>query len=263
MKRAKGRCIYIVDLAHVIGVTPRTVFVKACRDMHLDAIWIRLGRGTTPSPNLNVPHLAELKAELGKNGVEIWGWHVPFCADLAAAKHEAALVVAWMQSSGVDGVIVDAERTPESPRFRGGPAEAEAYCTLLGDALRESGKGFAFSSHDQPEGHRDMPFAPFLDAIPDVCPQVYYKTPAVDPRLKKSIDQYRALIGAAPFQDRYKPTGNITIGGDVGFKSAADCVKATHTFIASTKANGFSSYSFWCWDETTAEILAALKEIPA
>jgi hypothetical protein len=209
-----------------------------------------------------MPGLATVRAELKKQGVELWGWHVPFCKDQTAAKHEANLVGTWVEESSVDGLIVDAERTPDSPRFRGGAAEATTYCQMLRQTLDQSGRGFAFSSHDQPALHTDLPFKVFLDVIPDVCPQVYYNTTAVQARLKKSMDQYRALIGSGDFLDRYKPTGNITIGGDVGFKSVKTCVQATEIFMTKVKTNGFASHSFWCWDEAPSQVLEKLAELP-
>lgn len=262
MKRVLGRCMYIVSLAEVIDGRPAAEFAKAGKDAHLSAIWIRVGRGPNPADNLTLPGLANVKAELGKQGIELWGWHVPFCAKPDAARHEAELVATWLDAANLDGLIVDAERTKDSPRFRGGANEATIYCEALGKVLRPLGKGFAFSSHDQPALHTDLPFGAFLDVIPDVCPQVYYNTTAVQTRLKKSMDQYRTLIGSADFVDRYKPTGNISMGGDVGFKTVKACVQATETFVAKVTADGFTSYGFWCWDEAPSEVLAKLAELP-
>ncbi|MGO9770524.1 MAG: hypothetical protein ACLPSW_13405 [Roseiarcus sp.] len=262
MKRMNGRCIYIVDLAATIDGRSPADFANCCSDARLSAIWIRVGRGATPDKNLKMAALPTLLTALKNQGIEIWGWHVPFCAEITAARREATLAINWIRDNSLDGLIVDAERTPESPRFRGNAAEAEAYCGPLQTAMASLNKGLALSSHDQPAVHADLPFETFLRHILDICPQVYYRTPAVSARLTKSFNQYKALDQSGGFEQRYKPTGNVTVSGDMRFPSVSQCLKATEAFIQQIRARRLMSYSFWCWDEAPTELFTLLSQLP-
>jgi hypothetical protein len=262
VKRTEGRNAFITDLAHTISTTDPAAFAGKCRDARLKAVWIRVGRGGNKDPNLAFAHLDAVRTELASVGVELWGWHVPFCADVAAANDEASKVLTWSDQAKLSGIVVDAERTPENPRFRGNEAEAVAYLRALTTGLDHAGRGVAFSSHDQPALHTNMPFAPFLDFIEDVCPQVYYTSAAPQTRLQKSIHDYSALIPAADFVSRYKPTGNITMTEDVAFPNLDTCLKANSRFLDLVKTKGFSSCSFWSLDTAPKEIWTLFRDTP-
>jgi hypothetical protein len=262
MKRATGRNIYIVDLKKVVGSRGAEAFAARCKDARFSAVWVRLGRGPKLDSNFSLAELPAIKSALHDAGVEMWGWHVPFCANEAAARDEADKVVKWAADHALAGVVLDAERTPDSPRFRGDRAEAEIYAKRVRDGLTSAGRGIALSSHDQPAVHRDLPFAVFLDHVEDNCPQVYYTSKAVTTRLNKSIRDYTPLEATRDFKDRYKPTGNITTAGDVKLGSVATCLAAAGSFIDLVKANGYSGYSFWCWDDAPAEIFQFFQDTP-
>jgi hypothetical protein len=159
LKRTAGRCVYVTNLSHVVGPSDPAEFAAKCRDAHLDSIWIRAGRGANRDANLGFGKLAAIRAELTRIGIALWGWHVPFCANSTAASKEAAAVLTWATDAELAGIIVDAERTPESPRFQGDIKDAVAYLKPLTKGLEDAGLGIAFSSHDQPSLHADMPFA--------------------------------------------------------------------------------------------------------
>lgn len=254
MKRMEGRTLFITDLGKVLRASDPSGLADRCVRARLKAVWIRVGRGSTKDRNLGLAQLADVRAELSGRGVELWGWHVPFCADRRAAEDEAARVLSWCDGAALAGLVVDAERTPENPRFRGDTREAVAYLEPLRRGLEAAGRGIGFSSHDQPSLHRDMPFAPFLDYIEDVCPQVYYTSANPETRLRKSVRDYKALIPQSDFVSRYKPTGNITIGEDVGFPDIETCLAATSRFLDLARTAGYSSCGFWCADTAPDEI---------
>jgi hypothetical protein len=52
----------------------------------MSGIWIRAGRGAAPDPNLSLKKLADVRKALVDMGVELWGWHVPLCANSTAAR---------------------------------------------------------------------------------------------------------------------------------------------------------------------------------
>lgn len=262
MKRATGRNIYIVNLKKAVGTHGADAFAARCKDSRFSAVWVRVGRGPKLDDNFSLAELPAIKSALDSAGVEMWGWHVPFCRNEAAAGDEADKVVKWAEDHALAGVLLDAEKTSESPRFRGGPAEAKIYAQRVHDGLTSAGRGVALSSHDQPALHRDLPFAVFLEHVEDNCPQVYYQSKDVATRLNKSIHDYKPLEATRDFKDRYKPTGNITTRGDVKLPSTATCLAAAKNFIDLVKANGYRGYSFWCWDDAPDDIFQFFKDTP-
>jgi hypothetical protein len=264
MKRITGRNIYITNLQSVLGVTGGpTAFSARCKDSQFSAVWIRIGRGPAIDKNFTLNELPAVRSNLDKAGIELWGWHVPFCEDQGAAHDEAAKVVKWAEKYSLAGVLLDAEKTAESPRFRGGRPEAQIYAGEVHAGLSAAGRGVALSSHDQPALHKDLPFDIFLASVEDNCPQVYYRTTDPDIRLNKSVHDYLPLEAGRNFQDRYKPTGNITMGDDIPFPDVDTCLAATKNFINLIKARGFGGYSFWCWDTAPQEIWKLFRDTPA
>jgi hypothetical protein len=244
-----GRSIYIVDLARILHVGGQASLLQRCRDSKFSSIWIRVGRGKHADPNLQVHDLPAIRAACEDMGIEVWGWHVPFCRNATDANKEADLAAGWVTAARFAGLIIDAERTPESPRFQGTAHEAEIYVDRVNALL--PGR-IAFSSHDQPSLHSDLPFVTFLSRIEDVLPQVYYKHSNVTRRLNKSLTDYKSAGLHDDWIDRFKPTGNISTDPPVG--TGEQCVAAAETFMARVKALGLKGYSFWCWDEAPAEI---------
>jgi hypothetical protein len=262
MKRVTGRNIYITNLQKVLGTGRPAAFAARCKESKFSAVWVRVGRGPGLDKNFTLHELSEVRSELDKAGVELWGWHVPFCADKAAAHDEAAKVISWAEQFSLAGVLLDAEKTDESPRFRGGRPEAQIYAGEVHAGLAAKGRGVALSSHDQPSLHEALPFDIFLDQVEDNCPQVYYRTKKVATRLNKSVHDYKPLEAARNFKDRYKPTGNITMADDLPLPDAATCLAAALNFINLVKAGGYGGYSFWCWDTAPAEIWKFFRDTP-
>ncbi|HEY1803266.1 MAG TPA: hypothetical protein VGG45_02190 [Terracidiphilus sp.] len=261
--RVTGRGIYVTSLENVLAQAGGPEAIAAtCVDAKLSSLWLRLGRGAHIDANFSDPSLPSLRKALDEAGIALWGWHVPFCADMGAAKDEAAKVLRWAAHYTLAGVLIDAERTPESPRFRGGPAEADTYAQALRGGLVANGQGIALSSHDQPVLHQDLPFAVFLGAVNDNCPQVYYQSADVATRFNKSVAEYSVLEKTRDFKDRFKPTGNITVTGDVRLPDVNTCLAAAKAFIDRVHTAGFTAYSFWCWDEAPAEIWTFFREVP-
>lgn len=261
MKGTSGRDIFVVDLNRVLGSASADALAQRAKNARMSAVWIRVGRGLGRDPNMALPSLPGVRQALANAGVELWGWHVPFCADRDNAKAEALKVLEWTDDATLAGIVIDAERTPD-PRFQGQEAEADIYTSTLSSGLEERGCGVAFSSHDQPSQHSDFPFQPFLDVVHDVCPQVYYRSANPGQRLGKSLHDYKALLSADEFTSRYRPTGNITTGGDLPLPDVATCLTAARKFIQLVNESGYKSYSFWCWDTAPAEIWPVFNQTP-
>jgi len=263
LNRTAGRNIFVIDLEKVLGSSGPAAFAAKSKSAHMSGIWIRVGRGVSPDPNLALKYLPGVRQELANVGVGLWGWHVPFCANPTAATTEAAKVLKWVDDAGLAGIVIDAERTNENPRFQGGAEEAEIYTGALVLGLKQRGCGIAFSSHDQPQLHTDLPFKTFLDHIQDICPQVYYRSSDPAARLAKSVHDYKNLVLPAEFALRYKPTGNITMKDDIPFPDVGTCLEATKTFITLVKQANYQSYSFWCWDTAPEQIWRLFNTTPA
>jgi hypothetical protein len=263
MARVTGRNIYVTSLQAVLAKAGGAAGLAAtCADSKFTALWLRLGRGSQLDPNFELAAFPTVRNELDKVGIALWGWHVPFCADQNAAKAEARNVLTWADQYVLAGVLLDAERTPESPRFRGGAAEAKTYAKAVLDGLTAKGRGAALSSHDQPKLHQDLPFAVFLEDVNDICPQVYYQSKDVATRFNKSVKQYALLEKNRDFKDRFKPTGNITVSDDVALPDVATCLSAAQRFVDLVHAGGFAAYSFWCWDAAPPEIWQFFRDTP-
>jgi hypothetical protein len=250
----RGRNIFVVSLDRILRGADIETLADRARNARLSAVWIRAGRGEGVDANMSHPAFAPLRDTLRSMGLGVWGWHVPFCADASAARREAALVLDWVETNALDGMVLDAERTPENPRFQGDAAEAALYAGAVAEGLRKRGKGVALSSHDQPRLHRELPWRAFLERIENVCPQVYYRARDVEARFRRSQRDYRELIGDHAMAARYKPTGNISVSDDVSHASVVACLDAAATFLALVREGGYEACSFWCWDTAPEEI---------
>lgn len=257
-----GRNIYIVDLATVIAARGLATFLRRAEESHFSAIWIRLGRGAGVDKNLTHPDLPLIQAVLKNIGVQVWGWHVPFCQDAAAATAEAEQILQLVDQYLLDGVVLDAERTSENPRFQGGVREVDLYAGRIAAGMRARNKPVALSSHDQPSLHRDLPFEGFLRHIDDVCPQIYYRSLDVATRFEKSVRDYKALLPARDFIGRYKPTGNITVSADLPHPDPKTAIAAAARFTQLVTNGGFFAHSFWCWDAAPDEIWHFFRTSP-
>ena len=262
MRRAIGRHVFVVDLRATMGDDSLDAFAAKCARARFNSVWVRVGRGAALDRNFSIPGAADIAKAFRAAGVELWGWHVPFCARAAAARTESDNVWNWAFEFGLDGIVVDAEATPENPRFQGGAAQARAYMQPLSAALASAGKGLALSSHDQPPLHSDLPFDEFSRWVFDVCPQVYHRGHDVETRLARSIAGFAPLETGRDFADRYKPTGNISTRGDVRVGDAKECLAAAGQFIGLAKANGFAGYGFWCLDDAPGAIWDFLAKTP-
>jgi hypothetical protein len=265
MKRVQGRNIYIVDLNSVVhSLGSPQAFAHQCQLAQFSAVWIRLGHGASLDANFTLPNLAEVRQELSKVGVGVWGWHVPQCPDDQSVDSEVQVVTDAMKTHSLDGVLLDAEQDEPGKKhfFLGNADQAKRYAEAIRKECDKGARGLALSSHDQPQGKPGFPFGVFLDYVIDNCPQVYYsKNPAKD-RLKASIDGYTPLEKGRDFKDRYRPVGNITIFDDVPLPSLESCIRQTKDFISLIKVNGFKAYSFWCWDEAPAGLWQTFHTTP-
>jgi hypothetical protein len=263
MNRIQGRNIYIVDLDLVVqSAGGAQCFAHQCQLSKMSSVWIRIGRGLDAGSNFT--DIGQVKNELANVGVAIWGWHVPHCPNLDSAKDEADFVIKCASDNALAGILLDAEQDEPGERnyFLGHDREADLYASMIRRACDQSGRGLAFSSHDQPSGKPGFPFATFLKYVIDNCPQIYYRAEPAAARLNKSIADYKQLEQGRDFADRYRPVGNITIFDDVALPNVEVCAKQTSDFIKLMKTNAFKAYSFWCWDQASPSAWSVFHTMP-
>jgi hypothetical protein len=171
---------------------------------------------------------------------------------------EIAMLDALVSELSLDGIIVDAERTTHPQRFQGNAAQASAYMLGVSQAMTRVGKGIAFSSHDQPNLHRELPFAEFLAVPAPALPQVYSHDRQPRTRLEKSEAAYRPLLGTG-YQARYMPTANGSMVGEGAFASEYDCVVSAGRFLDLVAERGYLGHSFWCWEEMPNSLWTLLE----
>jgi hypothetical protein len=257
----EGRSIFVVDAPRLVRAIGAAGIARQLSSAHCAGVWIRIGRGNRVQAGLTEAICLDLQRALGASGLSLCGWHVPFCADDAATRDEIASVLQWVQSFHISGLVVDAERTNESPRFQGNEDQARAYTQSINAELIRRGVELAFSSHDQPNLHQDLPFAEFLAPGQPALPQVYNHDADPRPRLGRSETAYRPLLGA-DFDRRYRPTANASMVGEGAFPSEAVCLQSTDRFLDHVKAKGYLGHSFWCWEEVPNGFWAKLEARP-
>ena len=258
MTPLRGRSVFVIEALALVRSKGNAGIADQAARAHLASVWIRTGHGPNPEPGLTASLARDLKAALQAHGVALWGWHVPWCADDAAVTQEVQMLDSLVTELALDGIIIDAERTTRPQRFQGNAAQARDYMTSVSETMARSGKAIAFSSHDQPNLHRELPFSEFLAVPAPTLPQVYSHDRHPKTRLEKSEAAYRPLLGIE-FQARYMPTTNGSMVGDGAFASEDDCVVSAGRFLDLVAERGYLGHSFWCWDEMPAGLWALLE----
>jgi hypothetical protein len=179
-------------------------------------------------------------AELGREEIDVWGWHIPFAATVTSAKEEAKLVADIANEFGLSGILMDAEAG--SSYFKGNSNTASEYAKELNALLVPQSKGLAISSHDIPNNFPDFPFDAFAQFATVNAPQVYYGgSSSVVNRLDRAIQANKQL--KIPFV----PVGAGWIGDDGGCASASACAERAKAFIKLVHEHQYQGYSFWHW----------------
>ena len=253
-----GRSVFVVEAPALVRFKGNAGIADRAARAHLASVWIRTGHGPKRDPGLTAILARDLKTALQAHGVALWGWHIPRCADDTAVTQEVHMLDSLVTELALDGIIIDAERTTRPQRFQGNAAQARVYMIGVSQAMARAGKGIAFSSHDQPNLHRELPFSEFLAVSAPTLPQVYSHDRHPRTRLEKSEAAYRPLLGAE-FQGRYMPTSNGSMVGDGAFASEDDCVVSAGRFLNLVAERGYLGHSFWCWEEMPAGLWALLE----
>lgn len=190
----------------------------------------------------------DIVAELGREEIDVWGWHVPHAATSEDAKHEAQLVAGIAKEFGLSGILMDAEAGDNF--FKGNATTASEYSKELGSLLAAQSKGLALSSHDIPSNFPSFPFAAFAKNATVNAPQVYYgSSPSVESRLNRAINANSHVD--VPFV----PVGAGWIGDGGGCESAAACAERALAFMKLVHEHQYQGYSFWHWLGVPGEIM--------
>lgn len=256
------RSIYIWKLAPIINTEGSVrLMIEKARRAKLNALWVKIADGRSSYKNVTgsiASKMTELVERAQKEGIEVWGWHVPRCANEEIAREEAANVGKIGTDFNLDGLIMDAEHGQGF--FLGKEPEAEAYAAAMRKVADNMGKPLAISSHDIPQNFSDwMPKFNVIASVADYnFPQVYYgSSPSVENRLTRAEDGNEHVI--LPFL----PVGAGWIGGGGGCASASACAERAREFIRLVKERGYEEYSFWHWAGAPAALWEVLNTTSA
>lgn len=244
MTTLKGRCIYVWQLDPVLkaelGIE---CFVRKAVKAQFSSIWIKVAEGGRKYKNISGDMEVKFKQvveELNREGIDVWGWHVPYGATTESAKTEAELVASIAKEFNLSGILMDAEAGTSF--FKGNSDAAESYSANLKTLLDSQNKGLAISSYDIPSNFPNFPFDSFAKYANVNAPQVYYGgSSSVASRLNRAIDANDYLD--IPFV----PVGAGWIGDSGGCASASACAERALAFMDLVRTHNFQGYSFWHW----------------
>jgi hypothetical protein len=255
MKSIRGRCMYIWKLAPVIeqelGIKGMLKKAKAAK---LSGVWIKIAEGAHPYPNVSGDTgiaFHNLREAFAAAGIDVWGWHIPYCATNADSEKEAALVAKLADDLQLDGVLMDAES--EAAFFKGDKKTATAYAKALRKRLNDSERTLGISSHDIPTNFPGFPFDAFAAYAEVNAPQVYYGgSPSVANRLDAAIKANGHL------EIDFCPVGAGWIGDSGGCTSGSACAERALAFMNLVRQDGFHGYSFWHWEGAPSKLWQTL-----
>lgn len=223
-------------------------------------IWIKLADRANAFDNTTGSTGEQLKALVTgahERGIGIWGWHVPHCADDAAAYTEAKAFGDLARDFGVDGLIMDAEA--EQTFFAGELQQAGTYADAMREVANALGKPLAISSNDQPDNFTG--WRPKFMRIAQVAdlnfPQTYY---GANHSVQERVDQ--AARANAGLTIPFIPVGAAFLGvQDGGCPTSAACAENARTFIELCNERGYQGCGFWEWNEAPSALWATLNTI--
>jgi hypothetical protein len=254
--------MYMWKLQPVIAAEGSVLnIVKKARRAKLSAIWVKIAEGPNPYQNLTgamEARFTELVDRCHNESVEVWGWQVPHCADIAAAREEADAAERIARNFALDGLIMDAEGGASF--FQGGTAETEEYGRRMQAAADGLNIPLAISSNDIPQNI--LGWLPRFNKIASHAtvnyPQVYYgSSPSVANRLDRAED------GNAHVTVPFAPVGAAWIGDGGGCSSASACAERAAQFIQLVKQRGYQEYAFWHWFGAPSAFWEVLNTTPA
>lgn len=256
------RAIYIWKLQSVLNAEGSvTKIIEKARRAHIDQIWIKIADGKSKYSNIignTGTKFSNLLESANKKGVQVWGWHVPHCADMDTVVNEVANISDILDAFPLNGVIMDAEGG--GTYFQGGKQEADAYGKKMRALAERKGIPLGISSNDIPQNIGDwLPkFNKIAFHATDNFPQVYYGgSPSVISRLD------RAANANAHVTIPFSPVGAAWLGDGGGCASASACAERARQFISLCNQRQYPLYSFWHWAGAPLAFWEVLNETPA
>jgi hypothetical protein len=261
-----GRAMYIWHLKNVVGAgSADDVIAKAVR-AKLSSLWVKIGDGSRAFDNTKGAVgklLQDLIAKSAASGIDVLGYHVPWCATQQSTGDEIDFLARTVGSFNLAGIVVDNE--DGSSYFKGTAETAAQYASGLSQAMKKAGKQVLMSSHDIVSSHPKA-FAEIIGKSIDInAPQVYYgQSPSVSSRLNWAVRENKGInaplfpVGAAFLRNANENDG--------GFLDAKKCAAWAGEFIGLVSLLHHSSpekypgYGFWNWEEAPDEVWQVLYD---
>jgi len=261
-----GRAMYIWRLRHVVGSGSTDAVLAQAKRAKISSLWVKIGDGAKAFENTKGAAgklLQDLVAKSAAAGIEVFGYHVPWCADEHSAANEIEFVAKTVVSWKLAGVVVDNEDGPSY--FKGTAQTAAQYARGISLAMKQAGKLVLMSSNDVVSLHPKA-FAGIIGQSIDInAPQVYYgESASVSSRLNRAVRENKNI--AAPFF----PVGAAFLRSetehDGGFLDPNKCAAWAKDFINlvsllhHSSPDQFPGYGFWNWEEAPEEVWQVLYD---
>jgi kumamolisin len=265
-KTLAGRSIYVFKLDEVLSATGSTdAMVEKAVKAKISSIWVKIAESATPSANVlhglgNQFH--DLVAKCAAKGIDVFGWHVPYCTDASRTDSEVKLLTRLVDDFQLAGVVIDNE--DGAAFFKGNATTAAQYAVGLRRAMQAAGKLVVMSSLDIVSYHPGAYATVIGESIDVNAPQVYYGGSVVARRLNWAIAENKVIH--APFY----PVGVCVVetnGEKEGaFSDPVACAASAREFIALASSSNkaapasFPGYGFWNWDQSKEEFWQVLYD---
>jgi hypothetical protein len=248
-----GRAMYVWQLKNVVGSGSTDAVVARAKRAKLSSLWVKIGDGAKAFENIKgAPGklLQDLVAKSTAAGIDVLGYHVPWCADEHSTSNEIDFVTKTIGSFKLAGVVVDNE--DGASYFKGTVETAAQYASGIKQAMKNAGKVVLMSSNDIVSLHPKACAETIGKHIDINAPQVYYGgSTSVSSRLN------RAALENADIDAPFFPVGAafLSDGGDGGFQDADTCAAWAEDFINlvsllhHSSPDQYPGYGFWNWEE--------------
>lgn len=107
-----GRAMYIWRLKNALGAGTVDDVVARGQRAKLSSMWVKIADGNRTSENVRGglgKTLQELVAKCASVGIDILGYHVPWCATEQSTAEEIDLLTRTVTALNLSGVVVDNE----------------------------------------------------------------------------------------------------------------------------------------------------------
>jgi hypothetical protein len=212
--------------------------IEDAKNLGIAGVIIKFANGSLKGDLVSQSYMAQFKrlvSPFKAAGFKVGGWIYQYLTDVQGEVDACAEAI----SAGADWIVLDGEID-----LKGKSAAVQQFGQLL--RTKYPTYPFALSSFAIPDYHPEVPFKEYSAFVNCMMPQIYWAEMGWDVTVafNASIAGYKKL--AKPIA----PTGQ-------SYQTALPADMAR--FVQLVKNAGFTSVSWWDWDQASATQLAAVK----